>query len=146
MNTGNFSSVPTAAIEDALKSFVAEQAIVLNDRLGLMIRFGEYKAQTPRPGIVSAIVEKGDMDALQIRLHRLTLLISTCRAILFLTTSMNARAELHFPSLRMKIPYAAALALSLVGADETQIDTEGTMTLAAFTEFYGYIEGWKVVN
>lgn len=146
MDVGNLTSVPTEAIEDAMKAFIAEQAVVLNDRARLMLRFGEYKARPVRPGIIGAVVEKGDMDALQVRLQRLTLLISTCRAILFLMTSNQARGELHFPVLRAKLPYATALVLSLVGAEETKTDAEGTMTLAAFTEFYGYLEGWKVVS
>jgi hypothetical protein len=146
MNLETFSSVSTPMLEEAIKAFMVEQAIVLNDRVSLMIQFGEYKARPEKAGLLAAIVEKGDMDKLQARLNRLTLLVSTCRAILFLTTSSNARAHLHFPALRAKIPYATALVMSLVGADDTPTDTEGTMTLAAFTEFYGYLEGWKVVS
>jgi hypothetical protein len=143
MDVGNLSAVSSDMIEDALTAFIVEQTTVVNERMRMLLSFGEYKARENRSGITGAIVEKGDLERVETELNRLTLLISTCRSIIWLMTAAEARGILHFPVLRAKLPYAMALVLSLVGAEQTKLDTEGTLTLAAFSEFYVYLRGWK---
>jgi hypothetical protein len=143
MDVGNLSAVSKDMIDDALTAFIVEQTTVVNERMRMLLSFGEYKSKANRAGITGAIVEKVDLDRVETALNRLTLLISTCRSIIWLMTAPESRGILHFPVLRAKLPYAMALVLSLVGAEQTTLDTEGTLTLAAFAEFYVYLRGWK---
>lgn len=140
----------TEMIDHALNAFIVEQAVVVNERMRLLLKFGEVEplpyrgsAQQNCSGVIGVMVEQAELDEVQGRLNRLTLLIASCRAIIWLMTSTESRGVLHFPVLRAKLPYVIALVLMLVEADQVELDTEGTITLSAFAEFYAYLRIWK---
>lgn len=138
-----FGTPNISALEDAVKAFQLEQAIVVHDRLSKMIRYGERKTGA---GLDVAKSETRELEICQDQITRLILLWSTAKAILYLLTVREGNAKMHFPALRMKIPYAAALVLSKVGDEHSEIDREGIMTLSAFTEFHGYLKMWGLVS
>jgi len=137
-------------LEDACSMFQADQVVILNERIGYLLKYGELIASYDKVKDPQLLHEAqrigGPLQRSEESLHRLTLLYTAAKAISHLMSSANARGSMHFPQLRIRVPSATQLILSMVGEAGREIHQSDLMTLTAFGEYYRYIQLWNGVG
>lgn len=139
------TAAATDLLKDALFAYKGDLLVAVNERCNQMLQYGELVesmkwSKAPENVYLQRAEEVNEkLKALEKKIQVITLLITSIDAIEHLRNqAAKPGGVAHFPQLRMRLPLAIHVVLSMVGDYDREISDHDMMMLAAFSEHHRY--------
>lgn len=133
-------------LEDAIKRFMEDHAVILNERIHHLFEYGPacdsaLKSHDPKVHDRCRKLEQSIKNA-EAQMRQRVLILGAAKGVIFLQQGKST-GPVGFPQLRSRLPRATQLILSLVGNADRENSPDDQVMLAVFAEFYQSVSLWK---